>query len=176
MLPNYEAELADFKQQVESLRKGEGPSAPVAHFKRAEITILGNDSETYDLEPGAKPFAGQDAKITRVAPELSSLRGIRFTREPVEFESAEPVRILIGYFKSPDAKYRKPPELETDALAAERGGSEPLIRNAISIDSLPPIDVHAFTYPAGRHKLQLPGHGEYFIVGTTTAAPAGGGK
>ena len=74
--------------------------------------------------------------------------------------------MLIGYFKSDDARYRKVPNLETDALAAEHGGGqETLLANAIQIDSLPQVDVHALSYGPGRHKLDVRGEGIFLILG-----------
>ena len=46
--------------------------------------------------------------IQSLAPELNGLTGIRFSHEaakerplqPIEFEAAEPVQVLVGYFKA----------------------------------------------------------------------------
>jgi hypothetical protein len=78
------------------------------------------------------------------------------------------VQILIGYFKGDGAAAKtwlKPPDLETDALAAERGGVEPLILNAATIAGAPAVDVHAMNFPAGRHKLDVRGAGSFVILG-----------
>jgi hypothetical protein len=76
------------------------------------------------------------------------------------------VRVLIGYFRSGEAKYRKVPNLETDALAAEHGGQETLLADAIKIESMPPVDVHALSYGAGKHKLDpRGGEGIFLILG-----------
>jgi hypothetical protein len=104
---------------------------------------------------------------------LAGGTGIRFAHDvaaagkydPVEFETSEPVRIMIGYVKGSGTEWLKVPDLETDALADERGGAEPQILNAVTIAGLPAIDVHAFDYDAGRHRLEVRGHGSFLVLG-----------
>jgi hypothetical protein len=100
---------------------------------------------------------------------LAGLSGLRTACDapytPIEFECTQPVRVLIGYFKSPDAKYRKVPNLETDALAAEHGGQETLLADAVQIESMPPVDLHALSYAPGNHKLDVRGEGIFLILG-----------
>jgi hypothetical protein len=74
--------------------------------------------------------------------------------------------VLIGYFRSGEAKYRKVPNLETDALAAEHGGQDTVLADAIKVESMPPVDVHALSYGAGKHKLDpRGGEGIFLILG-----------
>jgi hypothetical protein len=171
MLPSYEAELVDFQKQVAALKRGEGMAADESHIKplpRAEFKLFGAGVETYDIQPGDRPWTDRSDVIESIAPELSKLTGIRFPRAsdaPIEIEVGEAVQVLIGYFKSPDKIWRKPPDLETDALAAERGGVEPLILNAATIAGCPAIDVHAMEFPKGRNKLDVRGAGTFVILG-----------
>ena len=161
LLPVYEKELADFRKP---------PVEWVAFSKASTFKVLSKDAQTYDLAEGAKAFIDSAAEIRSLSPALTGLTGIRTPSDgkyvPIEFETDEPVRMLIGYFKSDDAKYRKVPNLETDALAAEHGGGqETLLANAIQIDSLPQVDVHALSYGPGRHKLDVRGEGIFLILG-----------
>jgi hypothetical protein len=178
MLPLYEAELSDFQQTVAALRRGEGIAFDESHVKplrSADIKILTSGVETYDVQPGERVWTDRTNAIESVAPELSRLTGIRFSHEaaatgkytPIEFESAEPVQVLIGYFKGGDnvKMWLKPPDLETDALAAERGGVEPLILNAATIAGCPAVDVAAMNFPKGRNKLDVRGVGSFVILG-----------
>jgi len=179
MLPNYESELADFQKQVAALKRGEAIASDESHVKplhKAAIKILSSGVETYEVQPGDRVWTDRTNAIESVAPELSRLTGIRFSHEsaaagrytPIEFEAAEPMQVLIGYFKGAgdDAKtWLKPPDLETDALAAERGGVEPLILNVVTIAGCPAVDVHAMTFPAGRNKLDVRGAGSFVILG-----------
>jgi hypothetical protein len=176
LLPVYEKELADFHQHVEDLKKGSAPLADEASIKplpKATITLTGKGAETYEVNQGAKVFTDRPFEITALAPELRGLTGIRFSHEsvkkgpyqPIEFDTSEPVYVLVGYVKSDSKEWRKPPELETDALAAEHGGSEPTIRNAATISGLPTIEVHALTFAAGKQKLELRGEGSFIVLG-----------
>jgi hypothetical protein len=176
LVPAYEAELAEFERNVAALKRGESPTADesaIASLPKTSIKLLGRGAELYDVKPGERVWTDRQATIESVAPELAELTGIRFAHEsakngkyePIEFDAAEPVQILIGYFKDPAKTWLKPPDLETDALAAERGGVEPLILNAATIAGAPAVDVHAMTFPAGRHKLDVRGSGSFIILG-----------
>ena len=43
----------------------------------------------------------------------------------IEFEAADPVSLLVGYFRDDQKKYAKAPKLETDASANDYGQAEP---------------------------------------------------
>ncbi|MFO1452132.1 MAG: hypothetical protein U1F61_28465 [Opitutaceae bacterium] len=174
MLPIYERELTDFRRQLESLTApGTGGVRKPAAFKPVRFTLLSKQLETYTLQVGNTVFSDSSAALTAVAPELQGLSGIRFSLAearsgrlpPVEIECAQPVRILVGYFNQTGPGWRRPPTLETDATAADRGGAEPLLVNAVEFDTLPAMTVHAFEYPAGRHRLEVRGTGAFLILG-----------
>ncbi len=57
------------------------------------------------------------------------------------------------------------PNLDFAAQADERGGIEPVIRNAADIEQCPAVNVHAFRYEAGRQKLEFIGKGSFVILG-----------
>lgn len=170
LLPIYEQELADFRAQVASLKDpaaaGGRSHAPLTP---AKWRLLTPGLSTYTVQVGNTAFPNSPATFTAVAPELEALQGIGLPRTgtppPIEFECTEPVRVLIGYFKASDPEWRKPPTLETDATAAERGGAEPFIVDAVKFDTLPTVNVHAFDYPAGRHTLEVRTPGAYLILG-----------
>ena len=42
---------------------------------------------------------------------------------------------------------------------------QPLIENAVSISSMPAIDVHAMSFDKGRHTLDVRGSGSFIILG-----------
>jgi hypothetical protein len=169
LLPLYEQELADFRAQVAALKnpaaaKGRthAPLAPAAW------KLLTPGLSTYTVQVGNTAFPDSPATFTAVAPELEGLQGIGIqptNKHPVIFECTEPARVLIGYFNATGPEWRKPPTLETDATAAERGGAEPFIVDAAKIEGLPSVTVHAFDYPAGRHTLEVRDSGAYLILG-----------
>jgi len=57
------------------------------------------------------------------------------------------------------------PNLDVASHADERGGVEPMIRNAATIESCPALSVHAFRYGPGRQKLELIGKGIFVVLG-----------
>jgi len=175
VLPLYERELADFHVQLQRLRQPRpvGSDAEVAAWPAAPFTLISTNAETYTVKVGARPFSDRKYVITALAPELSGLTGIRFRHEeakngryvPVEFEVSEPVRVLIGYFQSDRDLWLQVPNLDVASHADERGGVEPVIRNAAHIEECPDVNVHAFRYGPGRHRLELIGKGSFVVLG-----------
>jgi hypothetical protein len=170
----YEKELADFKAQVAELKNPKtSAAATVAAWPAVKFKLLSTNAETYEVKLGARPFADRKYTITELAPELKGLTGIRFSHEeaknhryvPVEFEVTEPVRVLIGYFQNERDLWLQVPNLDFASHADERGGVDPVLRNAVAIDECPNVNVHAFRYEPGRHKLELIGKGSFVVLG-----------
>jgi hypothetical protein len=172
LLPLYETELADFQAKVAALEQGgDGTLADeraIKHWPAAPFKLLSSGAETYEVGVGAVVFTDRHAVIESIAPELVGLTGIRIAgdgKQTIEIQTDEPVHVLIGYFKSPEGRWRQPPNLETDAQAAEHGGVDPVLRNVATISDAPPLDVHAQQYDKGRHTLAVRGEGAYLILG-----------
>jgi hypothetical protein len=179
VLPLYQKELEDFQAQVRQLKSGATNAlrleagGPTTGWPAAKFELISTNADTYQVKVGARPFADRPYTITELAPELNGLTGIRFSHEqakngryePVEFEVAEPVRVLVGYFQSERNIWLQVPNLDVAAHADERGGIEPVIRNAATIESCPGLNVHAFRYGPGRQKLQLIGKGSFVVLG-----------
>jgi hypothetical protein len=187
----YESELADFRRKVAALKEGWDPEADESKIERlpkGRIRIVSGNAETYEVQVGAIVFTDRPAVIQSLAPELAGINGIRFSHEAaargelgaIEFEAEEGVQVLVGYFKGAGGggergsltrgetgggQWLRVPDLETDAMAAEHIDVEPLIQNAAAIEGLPPVDVHAFRYGAGRHRLDLRGTGVFVVLG-----------
>jgi hypothetical protein len=149
------------------------PNAAVKRLTPAKFKLISTNAETYEVKLGARPFSDRNYSIATLAPELNGLNGIRFAhemakrgqREPIEFEVDEPVRVLVGYFKSDQQIWLQVPKLEFAAQADDRGGIETLIENAATIEGCPGVDIHAFRFEAGRNRLELIGSGSYVILG-----------
>ena len=126
------------------------------------------------LEKGAVVFEKRpDTSVDSLAPELVGLQALvlnrdttRITGTTLRFETAKPVRLLVGFFQDDDPKWAKPPKLETDATGNEYGQAEPLLTNAISIVQMPKVNIHQYSLPAGRHELRLP-KGIIMVAGFT---------
>jgi len=177
LVPQYQQEYADFQIKVAQAKAGMNATAalesalkpwPAANFK-----LISTNAETYEVRVGAHPFTDRKYTITGLAPELVGLTGIRFSHEaakngrymPVEFETSEPVQVLVGYFNDQRGIWLPVPKLEFAAQADERGGVEVLLQNAATISECPGVDVHAFCYEPGRHRLELLGKGSFVVLG-----------
>ncbi|HVU32581.1 MAG TPA: hypothetical protein VHE61_04055 [Opitutaceae bacterium] len=180
LLPVYEKELADFDARLAALKAG-GTAAAHAELltvmKGAPFEVLSGNAERYTVKVGAPVFTDHKYVIQSVTSALDGLKGIRFSDAaakanrlgPIEFSTTVPVRVLIGYVESDEPGWRKPPNSETDALAAELGGTEPLILDAAKIKGLPKIVVYSLSFGPGRHRLDPRGFGSYLVLGVVTA-------
>ena len=72
-------------------------------------------------------------KIEAIAPELKGMKAFRFNgneqREKgtsITFETNDPVKLLVAYFKDDQNKYAKAHKLEIDASAKEYAQAEPV--------------------------------------------------
>ena len=115
-----------------------------------------------------------DTPVDSVAPELIGLQALVLNRDTtrivgttIAFESAEPVKMLVGFFQDDDPKWAKAPKLEIDATGNEYGQAEPLLTNAVSMVQMPKVNIHQYVLPAGRHTLRLP-KGIIMVAGFTT--------
>jgi hypothetical protein len=188
LVPLYQKELEDFQAKVVELKERQPPArldgngqqragpeagAPIKPWPAAAFKLISTNAETYEVKVGAKVFTDRNFAVQSLAPELNGLTGIRFSHEtakkgryePVEFEVSEPVQVLVGYFKNSQKGWLQVPDLETAAQADERGGVDTLIENAAGIQGCPGVDIHAFRYDAGRHKLELVGKGSFVVLG-----------
>ena len=121
---------------------------------------------------GAKAFTDRTFTLQTLAPQLAGLTGVRFAHETakrglpaLEFEFAEPVYVLVGYFDSPQKAWLQVPQLEFAAQADDRGGVETVLEKAATISTCPAVNVHAFRFAAGRQTLELIGHGSFVVLG-----------
>jgi hypothetical protein len=174
VLPMFRQELADFQHQLrsgdDSIRADESEIVP---WPVASIKILSPQAETYTVERDALVYSDREYKLLELAPELVGQTGIRFSHEeaksgryePIEFEAAEPVAVLVGYFQDDRELWLQVPNPDFAAHADERGGLEPVLTNAAVIESLPGLNVHAFRFDAGRQKLELIGKGSFVVLG-----------
>ena len=132
LVPTYENELAKFRRQVDAIQRGASVATDDSTIKplpAAGFELPGDKSAEYTVKVGATVFTDGPNAIAKVAPELSGLPGIRIpdkdaragNYQPIEFSTTGPVQVLIGYFNSTDKAFLQPPQLETDAQAADRG-------------------------------------------------------
>ena len=119
-------------------------------------------------------FSDRDRAVLACAPEIEGLTGIQIPREEAEsaagakfeIEFEKDSYLLIGYFKIKSEKkvWLKVPDLETDTHADDRGGLAVVYDEAMKVDMSPSVNVHAFKYEKGKHKIYF-GQGAYVVVG-----------
>ncbi len=137
--------------------------------------VRGGGCNFIPLQKGALLFENRaDTPVDTIAPELASLQALVLNRDTtrlkgttIEFEVAEPVQMLVGFFQDDDPKWAKVPKLEEDATGNEYGQAEPLLTNALVIKQMPPVNIHAYHFPAGRHTIRLP-RGIIMVAGFTS--------
>lgn len=182
-LPMYEKEYASFAKHLAEMENGIYPQeteediAAIAPLPAAEYKILSEGFEKYTIKKGESVFADTECVIQNIAPEVSGLTGIRMHKEEsslngetLELEFSEDVQVLIGYFrtKGKHNPWLKVPDLETNTHADDRGGLAVVYEEAIKVDQCPVVNVHAFRYEKGKHKIYM-GAGAYVFVGVVPA-------
>ncbi|PTY07474.1 hypothetical protein DB347_09245 [Opitutaceae bacterium EW11] len=180
LLPVYEKELADFRARLKDVQsKGGALRVPARHgWIPVAFSVVGGEARTYTPGVGASVFTDAPLTIQSLAPELSELTAVRFPRAngaagdpPVVLDLSAPAVVLVGFAHTPAPGWRRVPELETDALAGERMGTEALLENAATVDEVGAIDVYGYRLPAGRQTLDLRGSGAFVVLGVVAQAP-----
>ena len=179
MLVHYQVELDNFKNNLATLKDkaaGKISDKPAEIKPLADANIKVNGPwKRVKLAEGASLLENMpDATVAGIAPELEGLTAFRVNGDKqrndgteLTFENAEPVKLLVAYFKDDQKKYAKAPKLETDATANEYGQAEPVLTSAIHLDKMPLANVHAYSFAPGKHSLNLP-KGYALVLGFTS--------
>lgn len=169
ILPVFENEVKIFKHKIDSLKQTVTKvKVEVKPFENAKVRIVDYKGVYFTVEQGGKIFVDTSLLIKSYAAELKGLMGMGFGYKQKLAETAsfsfvndKPVKILVGYFKkqrtafTTDTVYLKEPELETNASADDYGQAEIKISNAIAIEGMPPVNIHTFSFKAGKNILKL---------------------
>jgi len=188
LVDDYEKELAEFRKKVAELEEGQvvkdgwrAKRDSIKPWNPAEFRLLTPGVETYKVKKGAKVFTDRNYLFNDIAPHLVGLTGMRFSHQnaktggiiKIEFETSEPVKVLVGYFQDESRSWLQVPMLEHVAHANERGGVDVVLEDVSEIGdaklTLPKVNVHAFRYEAGRNTLEMIGKGSYVILGVVPA-------
>jgi hypothetical protein len=163
LLPVYETELDNLKKNVENMKTVSTDTkarVETVALKPAQVEV---NYPSVILHKGAILFADRAERVDTLAPELVGLHALLLNRDTVrskgvvvEFESDKPVTMLVGFFNDEQNKYAKAPTLEVDAAANDFGQSEPVLTKSIRITDMPLVNIHAYTFEAGKHKISLP--------------------
>lgn len=175
MLPVYEEELNNLKAHISHLTSPERNSDtstknPIA--KNSDIRLVSN-YKMVKMAKGVKLFEGRDEAIDSIAAELTEMKALVLNRDTtringctVEFECDKPTKMLVGFFIDDQNKFASPPKLEIDATGNEYGQAEALISNALSMTGMPIVNIHAYHFNEGHHKINLP-KGIIMVAGFT---------
>jgi hypothetical protein len=179
MLTHYREELGNLKKNIRFLKAsgGEGKmKEKIVAWKNADVVIIGEQNTLYSLQEGVRPYKDRDFKISGIAEEVAALEGVKGSWQnqledgiSIRFKLASPAKLLVGYFRSERIEYLSPPTLETDAQANDRGQAEVILTNAVSIDGLPPVNIHSYSFESGEHVLKL-GKGTALLIGFVDAS------
>jgi tetratricopeptide (TPR) repeat protein len=173
MLPHYQQEMDNFKRNIAMLKKAEGFSGEKVYkvLEPVPVDILSPEISSYPVQKGAKIYADQDYVIEEFAPELRKLKGLQFSDATqqekgttLRFRNNQAVKILVGYFNTNSYTVLRPPTLETNANANDRGQADIKIANAVKLNDLYPVNIYTYHYKAGENELNL-GIGRVLILG-----------
>jgi hypothetical protein len=165
LLPFYQQELVNFRQNIDSLKspKKENVVAKKTMLKNADVTLLTKPEAFYSISTGSSLFTDTATYIKDFAEELKELNALKLSRPQqmqegttLRFTNTKPVKVLVGYFNSKEHRFLQPPQLETDASANNYGQAETKITNAIIISGMPSINIHTYTFGTGSNTLTLP--------------------
>ena len=175
---HYQKELENYKNNLAFLKSQQNApksKALIPALHVADVKLISKNA-TVKLQVGDSLYNDFPSKITEVAPELIKMTAWfqnvakqRADGTEIEFETTGSVKLLVGYFRDDHKRYAHPPMLETDASANLYGQAEPVLINALSIAGMPAVNVHAYSFEAGHHKLLLP-KGVCLVLGFTDTA------
>ena len=182
LLVHYKKELTNFRNNLVLLKSKQNSQtqkpAQIVSLPNVDVKVLTPNVKQVKLASGVSLYADIESDVQELAPELSGLNAwvLNATEQAnngttVEFESAIPIKLLVGFFRDDQRKYAKAPTLETDAAANLYGQADPVLLNALKVDDLPAINVHVYSFKAGKNKLLLP-KGYCLILGFTNKALA----
>jgi hypothetical protein len=176
MLPVYQRELTNLRHSIDSLKavKALPASQKSVVLRNAPVTLL-TKASTYSVAAGQAVFTDTTAQITALAPELAGLKGVRMSAAQqrkngteLRFTTTKPVQVLVGYFNKKSPRYLPAPQLEIDATANDYGQADVKIANGLVVAGQPGVNVHAYTFKAGTHTLNL-SRGACLILGFVDA-------
>jgi hypothetical protein len=160
-LPMYGKELATFQKRIAQLSSGAkiDENKPAEPLPQIAFTLKAGAGEAFTVQKGANLFAGANAAISDLAPELAGMKGIRISPSEggtLRFDLAEPAQILVGFVSNSSRKYTVlDPESEQWNL---------VLLNAITASKVSAMAVWAKPLPAGENELDI-GKGQYVVLG-----------
>lgn len=137
-----------------------GQNTPkIARWKEAAFEFIGPNFGTYKTADLGHVFVGQKNCIVRVAPELDGLTGIKVPVDHVDgqitLKFKEPVKLLVGFFRD-----------SSKTPVVKNAGK--ILQNGVTVTGKPSVDVFAFSYKKGTHKIELNFGESYVLLGVVS--------
>ena len=172
LLPFYEEELANFRKNIDFLKRFEGSGSRQPQILQpVEVKFDDKSLVQYTLNTRERIFSDENFVIGDFSEDLKKLKSLRFSLKKqategttLRFESRQPVQVLVGYFNSERKEFAKAPTLEIDASANQYGQADVKIANAMDIPRRASVNIHSYTLPAGKNTLDL-GKGGLLVLG-----------
>ncbi len=181
LLPLYQAEYDNLKRNIERLKNPNEAEQtkrhPQLHPVAVAATVNGRPVTTAAIAEGASLYTTGDGRIEQYAPELEGLQAIVADQEQMKaegttlrFRCEAPVNLLVGYYVSDKKGLAQAPKLETDASANDYGQADAVISHALTVNGMPALHVHVYSFGAGEHELLLT-RGVLALLGFTDSTP-----
>ncbi|HLW08362.1 MAG TPA: hypothetical protein VKY45_12460 [Marinilabiliaceae bacterium] len=171
LLPHYQAELDNFKRNVNTLKSSGSYEKAFKELKPASVEITNPRMQFFSFQKGQSIYTDNKVVIEEYAPELKNLKGLKLSdktqREKgttLHFKNDKPIKILVGYFNTNSYTVVQPPTLETNAAANDRGQADIKIANALKLNGLYPVNIYTYKFSSGENELNL-GKGRVLILG-----------
>ncbi|MFI1772422.1 hypothetical protein ACH5TX_11975 [Flavobacteriaceae bacterium MEBiC06459] len=121
-------------------------------WEAASFKLVGCTYETFETTEYGHVFSESKHNIVRIAPELEGLTGIKLplqNAKPLKLKFRESVKVLVGVFQGNTA-------IENANL---------VLKNALTITGLPPVDVYAIPYKKGTYVINSNYTDLYTVLG-----------
>jgi hypothetical protein len=177
LLPWYEAELRYFKQHLDSLKNTQqdhdntNGHTLLSKLQPAAVTFIDPVAGYYKPVAQQRPFTDKTFHIQAADQALTNLQALSFSMQQqqekgtrLQFGNTHPVKAVVGYFDTKEKSFLQAPDLETDASADDHGQATIRRTHALTIPSLPPVNLHTYYFDAGKHTLIL-GKGACLVLG-----------
>ena len=163
--------LSSLSTSANESKKVFDETQPVA-WKPVSFEVSKGGFKTVKLTTFANIFSGAKNSITKIAPELVGLSGVKFPVAPgntfpaiqLQLNLKENARLLIGIFRdSLQANTSNP--LQFIQFSKAKIPAEPTLRNAMSVAGMPAIDVYVVAVSKGQQTINYKGGSPWLLLG-----------
>lgn len=181
MLSVYEREESNLAENIETLKRHiaaveAGVVDSIIPLRPARVQLIGRYTRG-SLKKGSVLIADRPGNyLLSIAEELQYLTPILYDQYRtikdncvIEFETEEPVQLLIGYYRDDQVKFARPPQPPIDVVDISEHTDAvfyPVLKSALHMRGMPLVNVHSYHFEAGHHTFALP-KGLSLVLGFT---------